>query len=114
MNSASSAWTRRILVTGTVLSAACFLVALALDLMGRPATGGRLLDPGALAASLLALESGAWAGLGTLTIIATPPVALVTTLLEYRRAGDRAAVLAASVVLGILALSLALALLGRA
>lgn len=114
MNGASSTWTRRVLVAGTVLSAACFLVALVLDLLGRSAVGDRLLDPGALAASVFALESGAWASLGTLVVIVTPAAALVTTLLEYRRAGDRVAVLASSVVLGILALSLALALLGRA
>ena len=105
---ASSLWTRRSLVEGSILSATCFVVAIGLELLGRPA-GAPGFDPGAVLASVLRLEPAGWAALGAVIVIATPALSLAATALEFRRAGDRSAVIATIGVLAILGLSVGLA-----
>jgi hypothetical protein len=104
----SSRGTSRVLNAGALLSAACLVVALGLQLVGRPVVPGDQLDAAAVARALLDLEPWGWATLGVVLVIVTPAVGLVATAFEYR--GRREAWLAAG-VLGILGLSLAIALL---
>lgn len=111
MRVASSRLTRLALSVGTGVSAGCFLIALALDLVGRPGTSGDPSDLRALAGSLTAFEPWGWATLGTLAVIVTPAAGLVATLIEYRDVGDRRTAGLAIVVLAILAASLVAGLL---
>jgi hypothetical protein len=111
VNAAPSHWTRRSLGVGTAVSAACFVVALALDLAGRDGATGDPSDLAGLARSVAALEPWGWATLGTLAVILTPAVGLLATAVEYRRVADRRTALTAVVVLGVLGVSLLAGLL---
>lgn len=96
------------LTIGSLISAGCFLVAIALEILGRPTAAGDVLDLSTVLSSMTVPEPWGWATLGVVIVIVTPAVGLVATLLEYR--GRREAWLALG-VLGILAVSLAVALL---
>lgn len=96
------------LTIGSLVSAGCFLVAIALEVLGRPATAGDMLDMRAVIRSITAPEPWGWATLGVVIVIVTPAVGLLATVLEYR--GRREAWLALG-VLGILAVSLGVAFL---
>ena len=96
------------LTGGSLISAFCFVVGLALEVIGQPATQGDVLDMAAVVRSLTVPEPWGWATLGVVIVIVTPAVGLFATLLEYR--GRREAWLALG-VLGILAASLGVALL---
>jgi uncharacterized membrane protein len=88
------------------------VVALILDLVGRTGVHGDPSDLGALVRSVWSLEPWGWATLGTLAVIVTPAVGLLATMLEYRSVADRRTALLAALVLGILGVSLVLALAG--
>jgi hypothetical protein len=109
---ASSDWTRRGLSVGTAVAAACFMVAVVLDMLGRGGAHGDPTDLPALAASVARLEAWGWATLGTFAIIFTPAISLVATAVEYRAVADQRTTLTALAVLGVLLVSVALALLG--
>jgi uncharacterized membrane protein len=103
--------TSRALTFGSVVASACFVLALVLELVGRrgqPSSGDGL-SVDALLRGLVAPEALAWAVMGVLVVIGTPAVGLVATAWEYR--GRREALLAL-VVLGILGISLGVALAG--
>jgi hypothetical protein len=91
MNGASSHWTSRLLLGGTLVSALCFAAGFALGLIG-------LVPIGALLSNL-----------GILTILATPAVALVSTAVELRRPQPHSAWLAVG-VLAVLAVAVGVAL----
>jgi hypothetical protein len=112
MRVAPSRWTRRGLSIGTGTAALCFVIALLLDMAGRSGDHGDPTDVAGLVASIARLEAWGWATLGTLAVILTPAASLVATALEYRSVADRRTMLAAVAVLGVLAFSGALALLG--
>lgn len=95
---------------GGVLAGSCLLVAVVLELVGRPADAGSLVDPAAIASGVLSLTSWGWASLGVWIIIATPAVGLVTTATEYHAIGDRRAVWTTVAVLVVLVVSLVVAL----
>ena len=57
------------------------------------------------------MEPWAWAGLGTLAVVATPALGLTATAYEYASVSDRRTVLMALTVLGVLAVSLVIAIL---
>jgi uncharacterized membrane protein len=99
------------LTTGVFLSAICFLMAGAFDLVVPGTTGSEVRDLPALIAGVVDLQAWAWAGLGTIVVIATPAVGLVVTATEYAIASDRRTVASALAVLGVLAISLAAAIL---
>lgn len=103
----SARGTSAVLVAGTLASAACFLVALGLEVMGRPTAQGDALDFATVVGAALEPRPWGWATLGVMCVIATPAAALLATLLEYRRHREW---LLAAAVLGILALSLVIAL----
>lgn len=97
-----------VLSSGALFSAATLSVALLLELVGRPTTAGDPRDVGSLVAALVDFRPWGWATLGVISVIATPAAGLVATAVEY--AGRREALLALA-VMGILAVSLAVALL---
>jgi uncharacterized membrane protein len=99
------------LTIGVLLSAICFLVAGAFDLLVPGTTASEVRDLPALIAGLVDLQAWAWAGLGTIVVIATPAVGLVVTATEYAVASDRRTAGTALAVLGVLAISLAAAIL---
>ena len=111
MMRADSRWTRGTLTGGAVLSGACLGVAILLELIGRPRGAGQMTDLAAIARSVAAMESWGWSALGVAVMIATPAVALVATVLEYAAAHDRRTAWTAVAVLGVLTVSLIVALL---
>jgi uncharacterized membrane protein len=92
------------MTAGVLASAACFTLAILLELVGGDTSGGRMTDPTALRDGLVAMAPWAWAGIGTYILIVTPAVALLVTVYERLRAGDRAT--AGFAVLVLLVLSL--------
>jgi hypothetical protein len=99
------------LTAGTLLGAACFVIALLSDLAGIGSGATWAGDARAYLSALADLDAEAWAALGSALIIATPAVGLVVTAAEFRSIGDRRAVVFALAVLAILATSLLIALL---
>lgn len=92
------------MTAGVVASAACFVLAVVLELAGGVTNGGRMTDLPALRDGLVAMAPWAWASVGTFVLIVTPAVALLATVLEYLRAGDRVTVGLAVLVLLVLSL----------
>jgi hypothetical protein len=107
----SSRLTRLALATGSVLSGACFAIAVLLEVIGRDTTPGAPGDPAAIVRSVLDLGAWGWASLGTLVIIATPAVALIATILEFRAVRDHRTALTAGAVLVVLGVSVVIAAL---
>jgi len=103
--------TRAVLRAGTIVSAAAFGIALGLRIAGNPAGDGDAFDPGAVVTAILALDPWGWATLGVFAVIATPVLAIAATGHEHRVAGDRRTALLALGVLGVLGISLVVALL---
>jgi len=91
VNGASSRWTSRLLLGGTLVSAICFAAGFVLGLIG-------LVPVGEFVSNL-----------GVLTILATPAVALVSTALELRKGQPQASLLAVG-VLAVLAVAVGVAL----
>ena len=91
MNGASSHWTSRLLLGGTLVSAICFGAGFVLGLIG-------LVPYGEVVSNA-----------GVLTILATPAVALVSTAIELRKPQPQAAWLAVG-VLAVLAVAVGVAL----
>ena len=83
--------TQLVYTAGGVFAGACLVVAVVLELAGRPADPGSFVDPAAITSGVVHLTSWGWASLGVWLIIATPAVALVMTATEYRAIGDRRA-----------------------
>jgi len=107
---ASSRATVAVLTAGSLLSAGVFLVAVLLVATGRTGGPGPALDPASALSGLASLDPHAWASVGVLVLLVTPVAGLVTTAAEYWRPERRFA-LVALLVLGILAVSLGVALL---
>jgi hypothetical protein len=106
---APSRVTAGVLNAGTLVSAAFFVVGVALDALGRSGDAPDLLDPQAIAAAVVGLEAWGWSTLGVITLVGTPALGLVATALEYRSFERRMSVLAL-LVLAVLAVSFAIAL----
>jgi hypothetical protein len=109
MQPAGHRWTRRALMSGTLLAAGCLLIGFGLRVAGAdPGTADpRRLDLVVAAAS--ALRPWGWSMIGVLLLIATPAAGLVATFLELRASQPRVALLALG-VLGVLGLAIAVAL----
>ncbi len=107
---ASRRTTRAVFHAGTLAGGACLLLAMVLEMVGRPATTASLVDLRAIVSGVLTGDPWGWSALGVWIVIATPGVALATTALEFRAIADRWAVRATLGVLGLLALSLAVGL----
>jgi uncharacterized membrane protein len=107
---ATSRLTARTLTIGSLFSALFFLGGVVLDALGRSTGVADLLDPRAIAAAVVDLQAWGWSTIGVIVLIATPAAGLIATALEYRRPEPRSALLAMT-VLGVLAVSLAIALM---
>jgi uncharacterized membrane protein len=101
---ASRRLTSATMTAGVLVSAACFALAIVLELAGRDTSGGRMSDLSAMLDGLLAMAPWAWAGVGTYVLIVTPAMALMATIFEYWRAGNRSAAGLAVLVLLVLLL----------
>ena len=99
------------MTVGVLVSALCFLAAVAAEVAGADAGGGLMSDPAALAEGLVAMAPRAWASLGTYVLVVAPVIGLVVTAAEYAQVGDRGTVGLALAVLGVLALSAVVAIL---
>jgi hypothetical protein len=107
---ASRSLTSTALGLGVLVSAGCFLLAVAAE-VATPVGGGDLVrDPAELLDGLAGLEPRSWASLGTYVLVVTPAIGLLTSAFEYARVGDRRTTLLAIAVLGVLVLGSVVAL----
>ena len=101
----------RLLTIGTYIAIALLAVGLLLLLASGvgPLSGGPAFDPGRLVADLGGLRADAFIWLGLLVVVATPSARVVASLIGYGRRGERAMVLVSSLILIVIAASVALA-----
>lgn len=104
-----SRWTRLAYAFGSLGAAVCLAIAIGVRVLGAPLGGDGPVPGAGLPQGLVELRAAAWATLGVLILLATPPLGLLATALELRRASPAVAGLALA-VLAVLAASLALAL----
>ena len=109
MDRPTVAWTARVLTLGTLVSAACFMVGLALNLLAREQVSDQERGVEDVVRSALAIEPWGWSMLGVIVLLATPVAGLLATALELRRLQPRGALLALAVI-GLLALAVLAAL----
>jgi uncharacterized membrane protein len=100
-----------VLSLGVAVSAACFVLAGVADLLGMSRHVASMTDVAALLDGLRALDPWALASLGCYAVVVTPAVALLATAGEYASIADRRATLLALAVLGVLAISVLVAVL---
>ncbi len=108
---APSHFTRAVLTAGAGMAAACFVVALAAEIVGLEPGSGEMTDVVAVFGGLLALTPWAWATLGVYAVVLTPVVGLLVTAAEYHSVGDRRTVGLAVAVIAVLAVSAAISIL---
>ena len=101
--------TSLVMGAGAVLGAICFAAAGLVSMLGHREQPRALTDVAAIIAGVVALDPWAIASLGTVIIILTPLVTLLTTAGEYASIGDRRTVGLAMLVLGVLACAVVLA-----
>jgi uncharacterized membrane protein len=102
----------RLLTVGSYLSVALLAVGFgAMLIEGRsPLDGGPPLDPRSIPADLLALRPAGFLWLGLLTVVATPVARVAVALFGYLRGNERTMAVVATLVLAVIALSVALAI----
>lgn len=103
--------TSAVLSLGVAVSAACFVLAGVADLLGMTRREASMTDLSALVEGLRALDPWALASAGCYAVVVTPAVALLATAWEYASIADRRATLLALAVLGVLAISVVVAIL---
>ncbi len=101
--------TSALLSLGVAVSAACFVLAGVAESLAFHRRQADMTDLAALVAGLLALDPWALASAGTYVVILTPALGLLATAWEYADIADRRTVLLAVTVLGVLALSVVVA-----
>jgi uncharacterized membrane protein len=104
-------YTSAALTAGVVLASACFVLALALEVMRGESGSGEMADIPAVLAGLLAFSPWAWAAAGVYAVVATPVMGLLVTAGEFASIGDRRAVGLAISVIAVLVVSTAVAVL---
>ncbi len=102
----------RLLTIGTYAAVALFAIGSGLLLAagGSPLDGGPRLDIGRVGADLGELRFDGFLWLGLLIVIATPAARVGVSFIGYLRAGERSMALVAALILGIISLSVALAI----
>lgn len=102
----------RLLTAGTYLSVG--LLALGVGLMAAaglsPLAGGPPFDPGRLLADLAALRPEGFLWLGLIAAIATPSARVAASFFGYLRRGERTMAGVSLLILGVIALSVFLAI----
>jgi uncharacterized membrane protein len=101
----------RLLTLGTYVSIGLLVVGVALMAAHgiAPLSGGPAFDLGRLAADLAAFRPEGFLWLGLLAVVATPAARVGASLVGYARRGERTMVVVASLILAVIAISVALA-----
>jgi uncharacterized membrane protein len=101
----------RVLAVGTYVSIGLLAVGLVLLLAAgiEPLSGGPRFDPTRLVADLIALRPAGFLWLGLLVVVATPAARVLASLVGYVRRGEPRMALVATLILVVIALSVALA-----
>jgi uncharacterized membrane protein len=102
----------RLLTGGTYGSVAVLAVGTAMMLAGgvEPLGGGPRFDLGQIGDDLVHLRASGFLWLGLVAVVATPAIRVVASLVGYLRGGERAMALIAALILGVIALSVGLAI----
>jgi uncharacterized membrane protein len=102
----------RLLTIGSYAAVVLLSIGFLLMLLeGRsPLDGGPQLDLGRIPADVVALRPAGFLWLGLLTVVAAPVARVVIALVGYVRGAERGMALVATLVLAVIALSVALAL----
>lgn len=103
--------TSAVLTGGVLVAGVLFAVALLLELAGTEPGGGEMTDLAAVLDGLLAPTPWAWATAGAYAVVATPILGLLVTAWEYWSVDDRRMVLLAAAVVGVLIVSVVVAVL---
>jgi len=102
----------RLLTAGTYVS----IGLLAIGVLGMlaagqsPFAGGPSFAPGRLIPDLVALRPEGFLWLGLIAVISTPSLRVAASLIGYLRSGERAMAVISALILGIIFLSVALAI----
>ncbi len=102
----------RVLTYGTYASIALLAIGVvAMVAAGRsPLEPAPRLDPGRLADDLAELRPEGFLWLGLVAVIATPSARVLASLVGYARSGERAMAIVSALILGVIALSVVLAI----
>jgi uncharacterized membrane protein len=97
----------RLLSVGTYASIALLAVGVvAMVAAGRsPLDAASRFDPGRLAADLVSLRPEGFLWLGIVLVVVTPSARVATSLVGYRRQGDRAMAVVSVLILAVIGLS---------
>ena len=101
----------RLLTLGTYASIALLTVGVVLMLASGigPRSGGPAFDPGSVVADVLALRPAGFLWLGLVAVVATPAARVFASLVGYLRRAERTMAIVATLILVVIALSVALA-----
>ena len=101
----------RLLTIGTYASVALLAIGFVLMLVSgiHPRSGGPPFDPTTLVTDLAALRPAGFLWLGLIAVVATPAARVLASLVGYVRRGERAMAIVATLILVVIALSVALA-----
>jgi uncharacterized membrane protein len=102
----------RLLTVGSYASVALLAAGVVLLLAaGRsPLEGGPLLEPLRIAGDIAALRPEGFLWLGLVAVIATPAARVVVAVVGFVRGGEREMAVVAALILGVIVLSVALAI----
>jgi uncharacterized membrane protein len=100
----------RLLTIGTYASVALLAVGVALMAVAgtSPLAGGPPMDPATIVDDLAALRPEGFLWLGVVVVVATPSARVLASLVGYVQQADRAMAVVAALILGVIALSVAL------
>ena len=104
-------YTSAALTGGVLLAAFLFGVAGVADFLGAETGAGEMTDFAAVVEGLVTFTPWAWATAGAYAVLVTPVVGLLTTAAEYWSVDDRRTVMLAFAVLGVLCVSVVVAIL---
>jgi uncharacterized membrane protein len=104
-------YTSATLTGGVALAALLFGVAGVAEFLGAETGSGEMTDFAAIVDGLVAFTPWAWATAGAYAVLVTPVVGLLVTAAEYWSVDDRRTVLLAFAVLGVLCVSVLVAIL---
>jgi uncharacterized membrane protein len=101
----------RLLIAVTYVAGGLLLIGVLLMLVGgiSPLSGGPRLDLSTISADLASLQPAGFLWLGLLTVIATPITRVIAAAVGFAQLGERQMVLVAVGIVGVIALSIATA-----
>ena len=101
----------RLLTLGTYASIGLLVVGFVLMLASGigPRSGGPVFDPSTIVPDIVALRPAGFLWLGLIAAVATPVARVLASLIGYVRRGERSMAVVATLILVVIALSVALA-----